>query len=778
MNRLRLSRSRCTAVAVVLALVGGVPLVLAAPAQAATGYVLGATFTAGDQLAEVAVDPSTNTVYATDYADNVVRAFDGDTGVVEATVTVGTGPLGIAVDPGAHRAYVANYADVSVSVLDTTSNSVVATVAVSASPDGVAVDPSTHRVYVTHDLGQLDVIDGDTNTVVGDTTLGADPEGVAVDPSTHTVYAANRYSNSVSVVDGATLAVLATLPTGQQPRFVAVDPSTHRAYVTNAGSNTMTVVDGTTHTVVDTVTVDFIPEGVAVDPSTHTVYVAAFPGHPAVTVVDGTADAVVAHVEVAQLPYGVAVDPSTHRAYVATFNTQVYRIDSGPVPAVTSVSPSFGLPTGGQSVTVTGTGFTGATAVAFGGSAATSFTVDSPTQITAVAPAHALGTVDVTVTTAYGTSTASAADQYSYGQLRPTLTTTPSAGTAAGGTLTEAATLSGGAAPTGTIHFDLYGPTDPTCTGPAVSSDDAAATLGSATSAPVTVTTAGTYHWSVHYGGDTLNAPADASCVDATTVTAGPLAHLTTTSGDHQTAIEGHRFAPLQVLATDTYGNPVTTRTPVRYTVISGPAAFPSSTGAVAYTTTDGTASTHQLVAGTAPGAVTIRAAARTPDGHVLTTTFTGTVVPTPWTGPAADGVADTQAGAAQGFHLGLLPTPGNRNTWRVSVTQPPGTPGTIYTGTITVDTGTLTNVTGKQLEPGDTIYVGTDANGHSTATFLFHDYGYLDVLTFTTPDTATTLTLTLSVANRPATAAQLFLGRTGTHPTNGSPLTITRQTP
>src|SRR5215469_13496530 len=58
-----------------------------------------------------------------------------------------------------------------------------------------------------------------------------------------------------------------------------------------------------------------------------------------------------------------------------------------PVPAVTGVSPSAGPASGGTSVTLTGTGFTGATAVQFGGTAATSFTVNSDISITAVSPA-------------------------------------------------------------------------------------------------------------------------------------------------------------------------------------------------------------------------------------------------------------------------------------------------------------------------------------------------------------------------------------------------------
>ncbi len=66
-----------------------------------------------------------------------------------------------------------------------------------------------------------------------------------------------------------------------------------------------------------------------------------------------------------------------------------------------------------NSVTVTGTNFTGATAVLFGTTPATSFTVNSATNITAVSPAGT-GTVDVKVTTSNGTSATAAADQFTY----------------------------------------------------------------------------------------------------------------------------------------------------------------------------------------------------------------------------------------------------------------------------------------------------------------------------------------------------------------------------
>jgi hypothetical protein len=73
-------------------------------------------------------------------------------------------------------------------------------------------------------------------------------------------------------------------------------------------------------------------------------------------------------------------------------------------PEVTSVSPSFGAARGGTNVTITGAGFTGATAVNFGSAPARSFAVLSDESINAVAPPGS-GAVEVTVTTSAGSST-------------------------------------------------------------------------------------------------------------------------------------------------------------------------------------------------------------------------------------------------------------------------------------------------------------------------------------------------------------------------------------
>ena len=59
-------------------------------------------------------------------------------------------------------------------------------------------------------------------------------------------------------------------------------------------------------------------------------------------------------------------------------------------PTVASITPATGPAAGGTSVTITGTLFTGATAVKFGATNATSFTFNSATSITATSPAGAV----------------------------------------------------------------------------------------------------------------------------------------------------------------------------------------------------------------------------------------------------------------------------------------------------------------------------------------------------------------------------------------------------
>jgi hypothetical protein len=85
-----------------------------------------------------------------------------------------------------------------------------------------------------------------------------------------------------------------------------------------------------------------------------------------------------------------------------------------PAPAITSLSPDIATLTGGFVITEKGVGFTSAvvTTVTFGGVPATNLTIVDAVTLTAVAPAHAAGKVDVTVTV--GTASATKASAFTY----------------------------------------------------------------------------------------------------------------------------------------------------------------------------------------------------------------------------------------------------------------------------------------------------------------------------------------------------------------------------
>jgi hypothetical protein len=154
-------------------------------------------------------------------------------------------------------------------------------------------------------------------------------------------------------------------------------------------------------------------------------------------------------------------------------------------PTVTGVSPSAGPLAGGTSVTITGTNLSSATAVKFGTTIA-SVTNDVAGSITATSPAESAGTVDVTVTTAGGTSATSTNDQFTY-EAAPTVTgVSPSAGPLAGGT---SVTITGtGLAGATAVKF---GTTTASVTNDSAGSITATSPAESAGTVDITVTTPG-----------------------------------------------------------------------------------------------------------------------------------------------------------------------------------------------------------------------------------------------------------------------------------------------
>ncbi|MCZ2108968.1 MAG: IPT/TIG domain-containing protein [Dehalococcoidia bacterium] len=229
---------------------------------------------------------------------------------------------------------------------------------------------------------------------------------------------------------------------------VSVTTSTSLTVTAPAGSGTVAVTvtngDGTS-TVNGSYTYAPVPAISALNPATGTTAggttvtitglnltgatAVAFGGVPgtAVTPVNATTVTVVSPAHVAGV---VGVTVTTPGGTSGTFNYTY----TAAAPVVSSVTPASGSVLGGTLITITGSGFTGASAVTIGGTAATNVSVTSDTTITAVTPAHAAGLANIVVVAPGGTGTGT--NMYTYVTLVSPLilSVSPNSGTTLGGT--------------------------------------------------------------------------------------------------------------------------------------------------------------------------------------------------------------------------------------------------------------------------------------------------------------------------------------------------------
>jgi hypothetical protein len=127
-------------------------------------------------------------------------------------------------------------------------------------------------------------------------------------------------------------------------------------------------------------------------------------------------------------PKGITLPPGTPPALVplpAATGTIPYCED----PTVTGISPGQGSEIGGDTVTVTGTGFGPDVKVFFGSTPAQLGTFESSTEITVTNPPGQAGeSVDVTVDCNGSVSPVVASDQFTYVALTPSSSVTATAG--------------------------------------------------------------------------------------------------------------------------------------------------------------------------------------------------------------------------------------------------------------------------------------------------------------------------------------------------------------
>ncbi|TSB32065.1 beta strand repeat-containing protein [Streptomyces benahoarensis] len=350
-------------------------------------------------------------------------------------------------------------------------------------------------------------------------------------------------------------------------------------------------------------------------------------------------------------PAGTGSVAVTATSPLGTSNGVTYTYSAGPV--IIGLNPASGPTSGGNTVTITGSGFTGATSVHFG-TASAPFTVISDTQITATAP-PGTSSVPVTVTTSAGTSNSVT---YTYVNVATPVITSlnPASGPTSGGN-TVTITGSGFTGAT-SVHFG-------TASAPftVISDTQITATAPPGTSSvPVTVTTSAGTSNSVTYTYVNVATPVITSLNPAS----GP------TSGGNTVTITGTGLSGATSVFFGSHAATITANSATQITV-TAPAGAAQSVN-VTVTTGAGTSNPLPYFYVAAP-AITGLIPAMGPSGGGNTVTVSGT------------GLALTSA-----VHFGSAPATAitvNSDS-QITVTAPPGTGTVLVTATTPGGTSTV----------------------------------------------------------------------------------------
>jgi len=247
-----------------------------------------------------------------------------------ASVPVGSTPVALAINTTTNEIFAVNQDSNNVTVIDGLTNGTAAVVPVGQSPSAVAVNPLTNKIYVVNQGGNaaVTVIDGVTYSTAPVVTGGTTPLAIAVNPVTNRIYVVNQNSNNVTVIDGSTNFIIATVSVGAHPRAIAINSTTNKAYVANFSNGTVTViaVDGSGQYFTTVVPAAGDPYAVAVNSQTNRIYV---PNLGSVSVIDGAKDKLITNVAVGDTPFAVAVNPVSNKIYVSNFGDGTVSVIDG-----------------------------------------------------------------------------------------------------------------------------------------------------------------------------------------------------------------------------------------------------------------------------------------------------------------------------------------------------------------------------------------------------------------------------------------------------------------
>jgi YVTN family beta-propeller protein len=301
-----------------------------------------------DSPYNLAIDPSRNRIYTTNFRSDSVSVIDGQRDNILTEIQVDPYPTAAAINPDSGRLFVVSRDSDSVSVIDGSTYTVIGSISVGDRPVDISIDSneegSKTLVFVSNsNSSSISVIDGSTNEVIANIGVRGEPVDLAINPTINRLYVANYQNNSVSVIDyyisdneGFKNETVANIQVGKEPVSVDFNPVTNRAYVSNSDSNTVSVIDGSTHEVIANIPVGTSPYSVAVNTDENLMYVANYLSNT-VSVINGSTNEVTEDIRVNRFPFVLSYNPVNKITYVTHLSQNILSMinHTDPVTGIT-----------------------------------------------------------------------------------------------------------------------------------------------------------------------------------------------------------------------------------------------------------------------------------------------------------------------------------------------------------------------------------------------------------------------------------------------------------
>lgn len=299
--------------------------------SSALGQTVVATIPVGSSPDWVAVDRTTDLIYAVNVGSNTVSVINGTTNSVVATDAVSSFPQAATVDSTLNRIYVGAFqSSAPLSIIDGKSNRVRSIpISNSGVVTGIAADTANNSVYMCYSSNYVVVLDGKTGRVTSDIYVPNCGFGMAVNSKANLIYS-GTFAPNVTVIDGSTNQVVNTFSidlTGVAS--VASDGRSNHLGIVDTNAGKLEVLDASTGALLGTISGLQNPFGVVFEPGAKFALVTEENGND-MALVNTTNFTIVSRTPVGTFPIGIDYDPVTKLAYVANYQSNTVTVISIP----------------------------------------------------------------------------------------------------------------------------------------------------------------------------------------------------------------------------------------------------------------------------------------------------------------------------------------------------------------------------------------------------------------------------------------------------------------